>query len=162
LIIALGLLVDDPVIAGDSIKRALAEGNPPVIAAWLGPTELATAIMYATVTNIVAYLPFLLVTGSTGEFLFSLPVVMTVALVASRVVSMTFLLLLGYYLLRLEKKTEESLEEQREHGFFGLLRGRVGHKPARNGTLAHGRTNHDDATTLNLAEPLRLARSQTL
>jgi len=51
LIIALGLLVDDPVIAGDSIKRALAEGNPPVIAAWLGPTKLATAIMYATVTN---------------------------------------------------------------------------------------------------------------
>ena len=28
LIIALGLLVDDPVIAGDSIKRALAEGHP--------------------------------------------------------------------------------------------------------------------------------------
>jgi multidrug efflux pump subunit AcrB len=95
LIIALGLLVDDPVIAGDSIKRALAEGNPPVVAAWLGPTKLATAIMYATVTNIVAYLPFLLVTGSTGEFLFSLPIVMTVALVASRLVSMTFLPLLG-------------------------------------------------------------------
>jgi multidrug efflux pump subunit AcrB len=120
LIIALGLLVDDPVIAGDSIKRALAEGNPPIVAAWLGPTKLATAIMYATVTNIVAYLPFLLVTGSTGEFLFSLPIVMTVALVASRVVSMTFLPLLGYYLLRPEKKPEESLEQQREHGFFSL------------------------------------------
>jgi len=76
--------------------------------------------MYATVTNIVAYLPFLLVTGSTGEFLFSLPIVMTVALVASRVVSMTFLPLLGYYLLRPEEEAEESLEEQREHGFFGL------------------------------------------
>src|SRR5215831_7228967 len=77
LIIALGLLVDDPVLAGDSIKRALAEGHPNVIAAWLGPTKLATAIMYATVTNIVAYLPFLMVTGSTGNFLYSLPVVMT-------------------------------------------------------------------------------------
>ena len=33
LIIALGLLVDDPVIAGDSIKRALAEGHPSIIAA---------------------------------------------------------------------------------------------------------------------------------
>jgi multidrug efflux pump subunit AcrB len=76
--------------------------------------------MYATVTNIVAYLPLLLVTGSTGEFLFSLPIVMTVALVASRIVSMTFLPLLGYYLLRPEKKPEESLEQQREHGFFSL------------------------------------------
>jgi multidrug efflux pump subunit AcrB len=120
LIIALGLLVDDPVIAGDSIKRALAEGQPRVISAWLGPTKLATAIMYATVTNIVAYLPFLLVTGSTGEFLHSLPIVMTVSLIASRVASMTFLPLLGYYLLRPEKKVEKTLEERRNSGFFGL------------------------------------------
>jgi len=119
LIIALGLLVDDPVLAGDSIKRALAEGHPNVIAAWLGPTKLATAIMYATVTNIVAYLPFLLVTGSTGDFLHSLPIVMTCALVASRLVSMTFLPLLAYYLLRPEKKQEKSIEEMREVGFYG-------------------------------------------
>ncbi|MGB0124360.1 MAG: efflux RND transporter permease subunit, partial [Silvibacterium sp.] len=120
LIIALGLLVDDPVIAGDSIKRTLAEGQPNIIAAWLGPTKLATAIMYATVTNIVAYLPFLMVTGSTGEFLHSLPIVMTVALVASRLVSMTFLPLLGYYLLRPKKKIEKSLEERRKSGFYGF------------------------------------------
>src|ERR1700722_3125304 len=120
LIIALGLLVDDPVIAGDSIKRALAEGQPRTISAWLGPTKLATAIMYATVTNIVAYLPFLLVNGSTGEFLYSLPIVMTVALIASRLVSMSFLPMLGYYLLRPEKKVEKTLEQRRNSGFFGL------------------------------------------
>ncbi|HTF67459.1 MAG TPA: efflux RND transporter permease subunit, partial [Edaphobacter sp.] len=119
LIIALGLLVDDPVLAGDSIKRTLAEGQPNIIAAWLGPTKLATAIMYATVTNIVAYLPFLMVTGSTGEFLHSLPIVMTCALVASRLVSMTFLPLLSYYLLRPEQKEARSLEEMRTVGFYG-------------------------------------------
>jgi multidrug efflux pump subunit AcrB len=119
LIIALGLLVDDPVLAGDSIKRTLAEGQPNIIAAWLGPTKLATAIMYATVTNIVAYLPFLMVTGSTGEFLHSLPIVMTCALVASRLVSMTFLPLLSFYLLRPEKKEARSLEEMRTVGFYG-------------------------------------------
>ena len=108
-------------IAGDSIKRALAEGQPRIISAWLGPTKLATAIMYATVTNIVAYLPFLLVTGSTGEFLHSLPIVMTVALIASRLVSMSFLPMLGYYLLRPEKKVEKTLEERRNSGFFGLV-----------------------------------------
>ena len=46
LIIALGLLVDDPVAAGSSRS----------VAAWLGPTKLATAILYATISNIVAYL----------------------------------------------------------------------------------------------------------
>lgn len=120
LIIALGLLVDDPVVAGDSIKRALGENHPPVISSWLGPTKLAHAILFATITNIVAYLPFLMLTGTTGEFLYSLPVVMTCALVASRLVSMTFIPLLAYYLLRPRKKAEVSIVERRTRGFSGF------------------------------------------
>ncbi|HMX29438.1 MAG TPA: efflux RND transporter permease subunit, partial [Blastocatellia bacterium] len=115
LIIALGLLVDDPVVAGDAIKRDLATGHPAIISAWLGPTKLATAIMYATVTNIVAYLPFLFLKGATGEFIYSLPIVMTCSLVASRLVSMTFIPLLGYYLLR--PKAETPIAERRTKGF---------------------------------------------
>ena len=118
LIIALGLLVDDPVVAGDSIKRMLAEGHPRIIAPWLGPTKIDSAILYATITNIVAYLPFLMITGTTGEFIYSLPVVMTVALVCSRLASMTFIPLLGYYLLR-PGKPEPSIEERRTKGFTG-------------------------------------------
>lgn len=123
LIIALGLLVDDPVVAGDAIKRMLAEGHTPSIAAWLGPTRLARAILFATITNVVAYLPFLLLTGTTGEFLLSLPIVMTCALVASRIVSMTFIPLLGYYLLRAPKKKEPRMEELRSRGFYGFYFG---------------------------------------
>jgi multidrug efflux pump subunit AcrB len=115
LIIALGLLVDDPVVAGDAIKRELAAGRPSLVAAWLGPTKLASAILYATITNIVAYLPFLFLGGGTGEFLYSLPVVLTCSLVASRLVSMTFIPLLGYYLLR--PKAEAKIEERRRRGF---------------------------------------------
>jgi multidrug efflux pump subunit AcrB len=118
LIIALGLLVDDPVVAGDAIKRSLADGNKPVVAAWLGPTKLASAIMYATVTNIVAYLPFLMLSGDTGRFMYSLPVVIGCSLVASRLVSMTFIPLLGYYLLR--PKAEPPIEERRKSGFASL------------------------------------------
>jgi|SoiMethySBSTD1v2_1073268.scaffolds.fasta_scaffold00834_10 multidrug efflux pump len=115
LIIALGLLVDDPVVAGDSIKRELASGHPPLVAAWLGPTKLASAILYATITNIVAYLPFLLISGDSGQFIYSLPVVITCSLVASRVVSMSFIPLLGYYLLR--PKGEKTIAELRKSGF---------------------------------------------
>lgn len=115
LIIALGLLVDDPVVAGDAIKRDLALGHPPIVASWLGPTKLATAILYATITNIVAYLPFLILKGSTGEFIFTLPVVIVCSLVASRLVSMTFIPLLAYYLLK--PKFEMPIEERRTKGF---------------------------------------------
>ncbi|MCP3104302.1 efflux RND transporter permease subunit [Myxococcus sp. K15C18031901] len=100
LIIALGLLVDDPVVASDAIKRSLSMGWAPRIAAWLGPTKLATAILFATLTNIAAYLPFLSLPGDTGRFIRTLPVVLTLSLVASRIVSMTFIPLLGSTLLR--------------------------------------------------------------
>ena len=100
LIIALGLLVDDPVVASDAINRELADGVPRDVAAWQGPQKLARAILYATLTNCVAFLPLLLVRGAMGEFIYSLPIVVTASLVASRIVSMTFVPLLGYYLLR--------------------------------------------------------------
>ena len=119
LIIALGLLVDDPVVANDAIKRGLAEGLPRLHAAWIGPTRLARAILYATLTNIIAYLPFLLLTGRSGDFLRALPIVMTCALVASRLASMTFVPLLGYYLLRNPRVPEPTLAEKRQAGFYG-------------------------------------------
>ena len=102
LIIALGLLVDNPVVANDAIKRQLAAGHPPRSPHRLGPTKLARAILYATVTNIIAYLPFMMLTGSTGDFLYSLPIVMAAALFSSRLVAMTFSPLLGFicYALR--------------------------------------------------------------
>jgi multidrug efflux pump subunit AcrB len=114
LIIALGLLVDDPVVAGDAIQRELESGHPAAVAGWLGPTKLARAILYATVTNILAYLPFLLLHGDTGQFIFSLPVVITCSLVASRIVSMTFVPFLGQMLLR--KKAEKPINaNERPH-----------------------------------------------
>ncbi len=101
LIIALGLLVDDPVVAGDAIKREVSAGRRPLVAAWLGPTKLANAIVFATLTNIAAYLPLLMIgEADIRRFIYALPVVMTCALVASRIVSMTFVPLLGYHLLR--------------------------------------------------------------
>ena len=119
LIIALGLLVDDPVVANDAIKSDLAIGHPPLIASWLGPTKLSRAIMFATATNVVAYVPYLLLTGTTGEFLYSLPIVIAAALIASRIVSMTFIPLLSFYLLK-PKDHEASLEDKRKQGFSGF------------------------------------------
>ena len=126
LIIALGLLVDNPVVATDSIKHALASGEPRLQASWRGPTRLAVAIVFATITNIVAYLPFLSLPGDIGRFIYSLPIVLTAALVASLIVSYTFTPLLGYYLLRTPKKLDPSLAERRAKGFGRLYSRLVG------------------------------------
>jgi multidrug efflux pump subunit AcrB len=124
LIIALGLLVDDPVVASDAIKRDLSLGQPPIIASWIGPTKLARAILFATITNIVAYLPFLTLPGDVGRFIFTLPVVLTASLVASRLVSMTFIPTLAYYFLRPPRVLAPSIEERRKRG-FGKVYSRV-------------------------------------
>ena len=120
LIIALGLLVDVPVVSGDGIKRGLANGLRSSVAAWLGPTKLATAIFFATITNIIAYLPFLMLNGNTGQFLRSLPIVMTASLLCALVVAMTFIPPLGYYIQRPPKKRELTIEDKRERGFYGF------------------------------------------
>ncbi|HEU4938539.1 MAG TPA: efflux RND transporter permease subunit [Vicinamibacterales bacterium] len=106
LIIALGLLVDDPVVAGDAIKRELAQGTSRATAAWLGPEKLSRAILYATITNIAAYLPFLLLNGDVGRYIYSLPMTIACSLVASRIMSMSFLPLLAYYILKPEMNSD--------------------------------------------------------
>ena len=126
LIIGLGLLVDDPVVAGDAMKREMEAGQPRSVAAWLGPTRLAAAIMFATITNIVAYLPMLTISGSLGVFIYSLPVVLACSLVASRLVSMTFIPLLGQYLLRPPARPERPMSERRSRGFTGWYYRRAG------------------------------------
>jgi len=115
LIIALGLLVDVPVVSGDSIERAMGQGHRKSVAAWLGPTKLFTTMLYATLTNIVAYLPFLMLSGDTGKFMYSLPVVITCSLIAAQLVAMTFVPLISRYLLK--AKAEIPIERQRTVGY---------------------------------------------
>jgi multidrug efflux pump subunit AcrB len=117
LIIALGMLVDDPVVASDGINRELAEGRARDVAAWLGPYRLRRAILFGTIINIVAFLPLALLPGDMGAFILALPLVITLALAASRIVSMTFVPLLGYHLLRGQPGFERGGETRTIGGF---------------------------------------------
>lgn len=110
LIIALGMLVDVPVVAADGINRALHHGEPPLRAAWLGPYQLRHPMVYGTLINIVAFLPLLLMPGDKGSFISGLPIVVTLALASALLVSVTFTPLISFYLLRGQKGFEEGSE----------------------------------------------------
>ncbi len=135
LIIALGMLVDDPVVASDAINRELHHGEEAGRAAWLGPFRMRRAIFYGTVINIVAFLPLMLLPGDTGTFVFGIPAVVTMALIASRLVSMTFIPLLGYYLLRGQKGLEEGGDVRRFFLFRWIDLGLRGMLPRYRGAL---------------------------
>jgi hypothetical protein len=67
--IALGFLVDVPMVSDDRCKRGLADGILPSVAPWLGPTTLASAIFFATIANVIAFLPVLMTASNTDQFL---------------------------------------------------------------------------------------------
>ena len=67
-----------------------------------------------------------MLTGNTGEFLKSLPIVMTASLLCALFVAMTFVPFLGYYILRAPAKPEPTIEERRERGFYGFYNKLVG------------------------------------
>jgi multidrug efflux pump subunit AcrB len=117
MILALGLLVDVPVVASDAIVSGIAHGEPTEEASWKGPTRLSVAILFATITNVVAYLPFLSLPGDIGRFIRSLPVVMTIALLAAWLLSLTFVPVLGAALLRAPKRHQPTIAERRQRGF---------------------------------------------
>jgi multidrug efflux pump subunit AcrB len=110
LIIALGMLVDVPVVASDGINRELHRGESRLRAAWLGPLHLRHPMVFGTLINIFAFLPLLLLSGDKGEFMKSLPIVITISLLAALLVSVTFTPLISYYVLRGQKGFDEGGE----------------------------------------------------
>ena len=107
LIIALGMLVDVPVVAADGINRELHLGEPRIRATWLGPLHLRHPMVFGTLINIFAFLPLLMLTGDKGEFMKSLPAVISISLMAAFLVSITFTPLVSYYVLRGQKGFDE-------------------------------------------------------
>jgi multidrug efflux pump subunit AcrB len=110
LIIALGMLVDVPVVAADGINRELHLGEPRIRATWLGPLHLRHPMLFGTLINIFAFLPLLMLSGDKGEFMKSLPAVVSIALLAAFLVSITFTPLVSYYVLRGQKGFDEGGE----------------------------------------------------
>jgi multidrug efflux pump subunit AcrB len=74
-IIALGIVVDDGIVVGESIYEHRARGLPPLEAAIRGVRAVAVPVTFSVLTNIVAFLPLLSVPGTTGAFFRTVPVV---------------------------------------------------------------------------------------
>jgi multidrug efflux pump subunit AcrB len=74
-IITIGIVVDDAVVVGENIFHKRQAGMEPLAAAVAGVREMAAPVLVAVATNILAFLPMLTVSGSTGRFFAVLPAV---------------------------------------------------------------------------------------
>jgi multidrug efflux pump subunit AcrB len=110
MIIALGMLVDNAVQICDQSRRLQSEGCTPEEAAVKGTSQLAIPILVATLTTVAAFYPFLLgLKGTTLEYLRSLPITLSVTLLFSYLLAMTFCSLLAAWFVRPQKDPNESL-----------------------------------------------------
>lgn len=91
LVIVSGMLVDDAIVVGENIFRHLEKGTDPVHAAIQGTTEMVAPVTAAVSTTIAAFAPLFLIGGIMGKFMWSLPAMVILALIASLVESFTIL-----------------------------------------------------------------------
>lgn len=104
LIIALGLLVDDAIIAVEMMVRKLEEGYERSRAATFTYELVSMPMLTGTLITAAGFLPIGLAKSITGEYTFAIFAVTAAALIISWLVSVYFVPYLGWLLLRTRKR----------------------------------------------------------
>lgn len=100
LIIALGLLVDDAIIAVEMMVRKLEEGYSRFEAATFAYESTAIPMLTGTLITAAGFLPIAMAKSSAGEYTFSIFAVTAIALLLSWIVAVVFVPYIGYWLLK--------------------------------------------------------------
>ena len=102
LIIALGLLVDDAIIAVEMMVRKMEEGMSRFEAATFAYTSTAMPMLTGTLITAAGFLPIGLAKSAAGEYTFTMFSVNALALLISWVAAVVFTPYIGYVLLRVK------------------------------------------------------------
>lgn len=100
LTIAIGRVVDDSIVVIENIKRHLVAGSDKSSTIVRAVREVAGAITASTITTVAVFLPIALVEGVTGELFRPFSLTVTIALLASLLVSLTIVPVLAYWFLK--------------------------------------------------------------
>lgn len=88
--IGIGMLVDNSVVVLENIFKKWQNGLRAKEASEEGATEVAMAVMASTLTTVAVFIPLMFVSGTVGQMFRDLSLTITFSLVASLVVSLTF------------------------------------------------------------------------
>ena len=112
LIVVLGIIVDDAIVIGENIYRRVEEGMPAREAAIKGAEEVLWPVTVAVLTTIAAFAPMLFITGTIGDFMRELPIVVMAALGVSLIEA---LIILPAHLAHLpSKKVREQTDAEKK------------------------------------------------
>lgn len=112
LIIAMGMLVDNSIVVAEGMVTNIKRGERAKEAAGNAAKHTQWPLLGATVIGIMAFAGIGLSDDVTGEFLYSLFMVILVSLMLSWLLAITVTPLFGYYLLRKKNDNTDSDEQQ--------------------------------------------------
>ncbi len=144
LTISIGRVVDDSIVVIENIKRHLVAGVDKAATIVRAVKEVAGAITASTITTVAVFVPIALVEGVTGELFRPFSLTVTIALLASLLVSLTIVPVLAYWFLKPsqahrhsgvdnEALSDETGIDELEHpsrlqkGYLPIIRWTLGH-----------------------------------
>jgi CzcA family heavy metal efflux pump len=132
---AVGLVIDDAIVVLENIVLHRDAGESRFQAIQSALKEITVPLVGSTITPIVVFLPLISVTGVTGSFFRALAITMTVSLLSSLLLALTWTPTLSQYLVRRKDTATPSevaggthdaaallaAEEAHLSGFFGKI-----------------------------------------
>ncbi len=122
LIIALGLLVDNAIVIVESVLVKRSAGRSAVDAAIDSGRELITPLLISSLTTAAAFMPIAMAKSAVGEYTSDIFYVVSIALISSWVMAMTFVPMLTTIALKVPT-TSTSSEDAFGGRWYGLYRG---------------------------------------
>ncbi len=121
---AVGLVIDDAIVVVENIVLHRDSGESRIDAVRKALQEMTTPLVFSTITPIVVFLPLISVTGVTGTFFRALAITMTVSLLTSLVLALTWTPVLSLLILRAPSHEEDAaapVEEAEEPELLRLM-----------------------------------------
>jgi multidrug efflux pump len=131
LVLAVGVLVDDPIVVVEYAERKLAEGVPKREAFIMAARKMFVPVVSATFTTLGAFVPLLFWPGIIGKFMSYLPIIVIVVMCASLLSALIFMPVIGGIIARahVDEKEKEAADIVMYPDKFDVdkVRGFIGH-----------------------------------
>ncbi len=106
-IIALGMLVDNGIVIAEDIRTRLENGEEKREACIETGRTLSIPLLTSSMTTILAFVPMVMIDGQTGDYAFSLPMVVILLLISSWFLSMYMTPAMCFWFMKVKPKKEK-------------------------------------------------------
>lgn len=110
LIMALGMLVDNSIVVSESILVKMKKGALAKDAAIATCKELTVPLFISTLTTSAAFLAFYMAHGAMGEMMGNIFIVITIALISSWVIALSFVAMISVLFIKIKKEKVDNNE----------------------------------------------------